>query len=60
MSTEIDKMILELLRKEITDDETYELAVKLYRCFKEGGSRRVKEMIYNMIREIGVESIGDE
>jgi len=60
VSTEIDKLILELLRREIKDEETYELAVKLYRCFKEGGARRVKEMIYNMLREIGIESIEDE
>ncbi len=60
MSTEIDRIILDLLRREISDDETYELAVRLYRGFKEGGSRRVREIIYNMLREIGIESIEDE
>ncbi len=55
MSSEIDKLVLDRMRKEIRDDETYKLAVSLYRKFKEGGARAVKQYIYEILKERGVD-----
>ncbi len=54
MSTEIDKVILELLKQEIRDEHTYNLAVQLYRAYREGGSKRVREVIYEILRRLGI------
>jgi len=54
MSTEIDKIVLELLRQELKDDNTYSLAVELYRAYREGGPKRVREYVYSKLRELGI------
>ncbi len=55
MSTEIDKTVLELLRREIQDEETYKLAEQLYQAYKQGGQKKVRELVYGLLKEIGVE-----
>ncbi len=55
MATETDKVVLELLRQELRDNETYDLAVKLYTAYREGGSKKVKETIYDILRNLGVQ-----
>ncbi len=59
MSTEIDKIVLELLRREIPDEETYKLAEQLYQAYKQGGQKKVRDLVYGLLREIGIE-IGEE
>ena len=59
MSTEIDKVVLELLKQEIKDEETYKLAEQLYHAFKQGSQKKVRELIYNMLKSLGIE-VGEE
>ncbi len=60
MSTEIDRIIIELLKSEISDEETYRLAEELYRAYKEGGQRKVREYILKLLRDLGIEDIENE
>ncbi len=60
MGTEIDRTILELLRTEINDEEVLELAEKLYLAYKEGGPRKVREYIFRLIKELGIENVENE
>ena len=55
MSTEIDKTVLELLRQELKDEETYKLAEQLYQAYKQGSQKRVREVIYGILKSLGIE-----
>lgn len=52
--TELDNLVTELLRKYLSSEEV-KLALEMYRTYKLSGSKGLKHLISNLIREIGVD-----
>ena len=55
MSTEIDKLIIELLKKELSNEKEFEFAVELYKKYKMYGVKGIRQFIIEYLKNLGVD-----